>query len=197
MKSDKIVTVYCSSYDVEKRYREAVREFAHAACRHRYRVLCGGSIKGLMGELIDTMLENGGEVVGVIPEFMKEIEIEHKGLNELIITDTMSKRKELLRENSRIILAFPGGLGTLDELLESFVLTRLGKMEAEIILYSNNGFWDPFISLLDHLVTTGMLDSSYKEQLHIVTTVDQLTEIIDNTYTNGVNRQILSHSKEK
>lgn len=179
MEHSKVVTVYCSSYNVGSNYQEPVREFARAASANHYKVLCGGSIKGLMGVLIDEMLSLDGDVVGVIPDFMRDIEIEHKGLKELIITPTMSRRKEILREGSDVVIAFPGGLGTLDELIETLVLKRLGRYYGDVVLYDVDGFWDPFMSLLESFSDSGVLDKTYHEQLIITRSIGDLITIVN------------------
>ena len=116
----KKICVYCSSSNIlDKRYLEAANSFAEAASSHNWTVICGGSRKGLMGVIIDRMLELGGDIEGVMPSFMKEIELEHRSLQNLTLVDSMSRRKELLRENTHAVVALPGGIGTIEEFIET------------------------------------------------------------------------------
>ena len=177
----KRVCVYCSSSNtLDKKYLEAAKDFAKAASVYNYTVVCGGSIRGLMGVIADTMLDNNGSVVGVIPEFMQEIEIHHPRIKDLIIVETMSQRKELLRENCDAVVALPGGIGTLDELLEVFTLKKLDRYDGKVMLLNVYGFYDPLIKLLDHLVTENFLCPQYRKSLHVFNTTEELTQAINN-----------------
>ena len=172
------ITVYCSSYECNEKYKEAVREFARMASLNSYKVICGGSRRGLMGILIDEMLKSGGSISGSIPVFMKEIEIEHKQLENIEYVDTMSQRKEKLREGSDALVAFPGGIGTLDEFIESFVLKRLGRLNARMILYDVDGFWQPFVDMLKHLRKENMVTENDINELYIVSSCEELVEAL-------------------
>jgi len=174
------VTVYCSSYECNEKYREAVREFARMASLNNYRVICGGSKRGLMGILIDQMNLLNANICGVIPIFMKDIEIEHKELRDIEYVDTMSQRKEVLRSGADAIIAFPGGIGTLDEFIESLVLKRLGRLgKTKLILYDIDGFWTPFVDLMNHLKSHNMVTENDIEELYIVSSPEQLKEALE------------------
>ena len=177
---NKRVCIYCSSSNtLDKKYREAAADFAVAASLHSYTVICGGSIRGLMGVVIDTMLENNGSVEGVIPYFMQDIEIHHPNLKNLTLVDTMSKRKELLREGCDAVVALPGGVGTLDELLEVFTLKKLDMYSGKIMLLNIYGFYDSLIALFDHLVEENCLCPNYRQSLHIFDNTDDLITAIN------------------
>ena len=178
--NNKRVCIYCSSSNtLDDKYREAATDFAIAASLYNYTVTCGGSIRGLMGVVIDTMLEHNGSVEGVIPHFMQEIEIHHPRLQNLTIVDTMSRRKELLREGCDAVVALPGGVGTLDELLEVFTLKKLDMYSGKIMLLNISGFYDPLIALFDHLVTEKCLCPNYRQSLHIFDNIDELISAIN------------------
>lgn len=114
----------------------------------------GGSI-GLMGHAARAAKEAGGTVVGVIPQALMRAEVAQAGLDELLVVDTLHARKALMHARADAIVALPGGIGTLDELFEMMTWRELGIHRKPIYLLGN-GFWDPFIGLLDHLANAGM-----------------------------------------
>jgi len=179
----KRICVYCSSSNIlEEKYIRAAREFAQAASLLGYTVVCGGSSRGLMGVIIDTMLSNesGSRVEGVIPAFMGEMEIHHPRIKHLQIVDSMSKRKELLRKDTDAVIAFPGGLGTLEEFLETFTLKRLGQYDGSVILFNQDGFYDSLLVMLDKFVQNRVLNSNYLDSLVVVANVEELIEAVKN-----------------
>ena len=193
----KRVCVYCSSSNfLEDRYVRAAKQFAKAASLLNYTIVCGGSIKGRMGIIIDVMLqmresgEGGGYAEGVIPSFMEELELYHPRITTLKITDTMSQRKELLRENTDAVIAFPGGLGTLEEFVESFTLKRLGQYDGSVILFNMDGFYNKLLELFEIFVENRMMNSNYRDNLIVVETVDQL---IDSIGSSNRERLDISH----
>ena len=159
---------------------EAARDFAKAASLHNYTVICGGSTRGLMGTITDTMLQNNGSVEGIIPKFMQDIEIHHPNIKNLTIVDTMSRRKELLRESCDAVVALPGGIGTLDELFEVFTLKKLDIYAGKVMVLNIYGFYDPLIYLLDHLVKENCLCPNYRKSLLVFTSIDELIQAINN-----------------
>ena len=174
----------------------AAKQFAKAASLLNYTIVCGGSIKGRMGIIIDVMLqmresgEGGGYAEGVIPSFMEELELYHPRITTLKITDTMSQRKELLRENTDAVIAFPGGLGTLEEFVESFTLKRLGQYDGSVILFNMDGFYNKLLELFEIFVENRMMNSNYRDNLIVVETVDQL---IDSIGSSNRERLDISH----
>jgi uncharacterized protein (TIGR00730 family) len=175
----KRVCVYCSSSNIlEDKYIEAARVFAEAASLLGYCIVCGGSSMGLMGVIIDTMLKNQARVEGAIPEFMGDMEIQHPEIKNLTIVDTMSKRKDFLRENTDAVIAFPGGLGTLEELLETYTLKRLGKYDGAVIIFNQDGYYNKLLELLEHFVEKRFLKPNYRESLIVVNSVEELMNTI-------------------
>lgn len=181
----KRVCIYCSSSNIlESKYREAAATFARAASLLNFTVVCGGSIRGLMGIIIDTMLQEQqcgrgkGKVEGVIPRFMGELELHHTGIDNLVVTDTMSERKELLRKDCDAVVAFPGGLGTLEELLETLTLKRLGRFDGVVVLFNQDGFYDKLLELFDHFVECKAMNSNYTKGWIVVSTVEELVEAV-------------------
>lgn len=138
-------------------------------------------MRGLMGVIIDTMLEKGTNVEGVIPGFMGEMELQHPRIKQLEIVDTMSRRKELLRDNTDAVIAFPGGLGTLEEFLETYTLKRLGQYDGAVILFNQDGFYDKLIELFNHFVEKNCLGQNFRDSLIVVDTIENLIEAIENS----------------
>ncbi|OFY39827.1 MAG: Rossman fold protein, TIGR00730 family [Bacteroidetes bacterium GWF2_40_14] len=171
----KRICVYCSSSDVlEDKYKEVAECFAKAASFLDYTIVCGGSCKGLMGVIIDTMISNGARVEGVIPGFMKELEFHHPGLENIEIVPTMSERKDKLRDDTDAVVAFPGGIGTLEELMETLTLRRLGLYSGEVIIFNQDGFYNPLFLLFEHLEKERVLNNNWREGLVIVDNVEDL-----------------------
>lgn len=176
----KKICVYCSSSNIlDKRYLEAANSFAEAASSHNWTVICGGSRKGLMGVIIDRMLDLGGDIEGVMPSFMKEIELEHRSLQNLTLVDSMSRRKELLRENTHAVVALPGGIGTIEEFIETYTLKRLGIYEGCVAILNLDGFFNPMLKMFEHLVNEKMLNSNWCDSLMIAESTDELVEMLE------------------
>lgn len=111
----------------------------------------GGGSVGLMGEIARTVLDHGGDVTGIIPEFLIDRERIFEDIQELIVTDSMHERKQLMFERSDAFVALPGGVGTLEELVEQLTWSQLGQHEKPIVLGNIDGFWEPLLSLFDHM----------------------------------------------
>ena len=176
----KKICVYCSSSNIlDKRYLEAANSFAEAASSHNWTVICGGSRKGLMGVIIDRMLELEGRVRGVMPAFMKEVEFEHESLEDIIFVESMAKRKELLREDTHAVVALPGGIGTIEEFIETYTLKRLGLYDGAVVILNLDGFFDPMLKMFEHLVNEKMLNRNWSESLIVVKSVEELSEVLE------------------
>ena len=118
----------------------------------------------------------GGDHIGVLPRFMKGLE--YPNLTELIWADTMAERKERMRAGTSAVIALPGGIGTLDELIESHVLVKLGRYDGKLLVLNVDGFFDPFKALLDHYEATGMLTSGDRALIVFADTVPELAEYL-------------------
>ena len=168
------VVVYCSaSYDIDPLYNAVAREAIHELCALGYTIVSGGTIKGTMGAIADASAQVGGKHIGVLPRFMADVK--HPGLTDVVWTDTMSERKEKMREGTCAAIALPGGIGTLDELIETLVLAKLDQYPGKLFALNYNGFYEPFIHLLDHYVETGMLDRRTRSLIEFPDDVAELT----------------------
>jgi uncharacterized protein (TIGR00730 family) len=162
------VCVFCGSAAGSRpAYLEVARELGRSLAEVGVGVVYGGASIGLMGELADSALASGGEVIGVIPRSLLAREIAHAGLTELHVVDTMHERKALMAELSDAIVALPGGAGTLDELFETLTWRQLGLHAKPIVLLDVDGFFDPLLALADHLVAEGFVRREFRPVLEV------------------------------
>ena len=146
-KSPSRICVFCaSSQHIDDSFLGASRKVGQLCAEHDIQLVYGGGARGAMGFLADGCLNAGGRVIGVIPRFMVDLEWAHQGLHQLVITETMHERKARMIENVDAVVALPGGSGTLEELIETLTLKRLGFFLQPIILVNINGFYDPLIT---------------------------------------------------
>ena len=172
MTEKKIVFFCASSYSIDPKFNQAARDIVRAACLCGYTIVSGGAIKGTMGAIADEAARCGGKHIGILPRFMKDFQ--HPGLTETVWTDTMSERKEKMREGTCAAIALPGGIGTLDELIETLTLAKLDKYQGKIFAFNCFGFFNPLIELLDYYVKTGMLDERSRGLIEFPDTVEEL-----------------------
>jgi uncharacterized protein (TIGR00730 family) len=171
----KAVCVYCgSSFGTDPAYLEATQTLARTFAKQGIRVVYGGAAAGLMGALADATLEAGGEVVGVIPQQLVDREIAHQGLTELHVVATMHERKALMAQLSDAFVALPGGIGTLEELIEIFTWSQLGLHDKPLGVLNVNGYYDRLSAFLDHAVEQGFQPAQQRAKLVMATDPDAL-----------------------
>lgn len=162
------VCVYCgSSMGNDPAYADAARELATALVERGLRVVYGGASVGLMGVVADTALAAGGEVVGVIPQVLVDREVAHPGLTELHTVANMHERKARMAELSDAFIALPGGIGTLEELVEVYTWNYLGIHDKPMGIVNTNGYYDGLTAFLDTAVDAGFLRPNTREQLTV------------------------------
>ena len=167
------VVIFCSASDkIDPKYNVAARELVRGLCSKGYTIVSGGTVKGTMGVVSDEVAKVGGRHIGVLPRFMASVE--HPSLSEVLYTGTMSERKALMREGAVAAIALPGGIGTLDELVETHVLSKLGIFHGKIFALDVDGFYDPLRALLDHYTETQMLEKVDREMILFPSSVEQL-----------------------
>jgi uncharacterized protein (TIGR00730 family) len=148
------VCVYCaSSAKIDSAYFEATEALAKSLVANDCQVVFGGGSSGLMGKLADTVLENGGRIRGIMPQFMNEVEWGHKGVSDFIYTHTMHERKAKFLEGTDAIIALPGGPGTFEELFEAITLRKLGQISTPIVVLNTNGYFNLFADLMQQAVS--------------------------------------------
>jgi len=173
------VCVYCASSEhCDRVYHEAAfalgRHLAEAGCTTVY----GGGAVGLMGSLADGALSAGGQVVGIIPRFMTEVEWQHPGLASLEIVEDMRERKHRLLTGSDAVVALPGGCGTLEELFEAITLKRLGLYFNPIVLVDTQGFYAPLQAFMEQVVAQRFMNPEHLGMWHLVDRVEEVLPAI-------------------
>ena len=171
MSSLRTICVYCGSGSGTKpAFAAAAREFGKILAESRIELVYGGGSIGLMGELAKSALRHGGKVTGVIPEFLIEREHMLQQAHQ-IVTKDMHERKRIMFERSDAFVALPGGVGTLEELVEQLTWAQLGRHQKPILAASIENFWDPLCALLDHMEATHFIRAGLTVQLLVVNKV--------------------------
>ena len=162
------VCVYCGSSSGDREeYASAARALGALLARRRIRLVFGGGSVGLMGVVADAVLEGGGEVTGVIPHRLRTAELAHDGVTEMIAVDSMHARKQRMVELSDAFIALPGGIGTMDELFETWTWLQLGIHDKPVGLLNVGNYYDPLIAMLDRMVEQGFLRREQREWLAV------------------------------
>lgn len=176
----KRICVYCgSSFGENPIYVETARAMGEAIAKRGDELVYGGGKVGLMGTVADAVLAAGGRVIGIMPKFLVDKEIAHKGLTELRVVDTMHNRKEMLLRISDAVIALPGGWGTYDELAEVVTWAQLGLHEKPIGVLNLNGFYNPLIAQMDHAIAEGFVRPAHRDLLIIDEDISNLLKRID------------------
>ena len=182
MKKIKSVCVYCaSSSKINPRYFEAARETGRLLAQNGMRCVCGAGNQGLMGTLADSVLKNGGEVLGVIPRFMIDEGWCHKGLTETIVTADMHERKERMAQEADAVIALPGGCGTMEELFEIITWKQLGLYLNPIIILNINGFFDPLLQMLERAIEENFMRQQHGDIWKVAQTPEEAVELLQTT----------------
>jgi len=163
------VCVYAASSDKSPViYHEAALRLGRELARERITIVYGGGSTGLMGRLAEGALSEGGSVIGVLPQFMDELEWGHRSLTELRVVADMHERKRFMLEASDAIIALPGGCGTLEELFEAITWKRLGLHVKPIVIVNINGFFDPCIEMLLRCISEQFMHDKHTDMWSVV-----------------------------
>ncbi|MEP6800481.1 MAG: TIGR00730 family Rossman fold protein [Acidobacteriota bacterium] len=150
------VCVYCSSSSARDNAVDTeIRAFGREIARRRVRLIYGGSSKGLMGALADEVLAAGGQVTGVVPKALESRESAHRGLTELKVVASMHEREQALFDLSDAFVAFPGGFGTMEEIIEMMTWKQLGIHGKPIVFANIGGYFDPLLAQFDLAIRSG------------------------------------------
>lgn len=176
------VTVYCaSSRKLDKKYFEATVRLADELLKRYATVKYGGGAVGLMGALADRYVEQGGDIIGIIPEFMVKVEWAHPKVKKMLVVNDMHERKRKLFEDTDVVIALPGGTGTLEELSEVMTLKRLGKFNKPIILLNTDGFYDPLDAFLKKMAEEHFLSKDHLDMWSLIDMPDKFWNVVDNS----------------
>ena len=180
------ITVYLGANEGnDTSLRKAVRELGTWIGESGNRLVYGGSKSGLMGEIAESVLQAGGEVIGVEPQFFIDMEYQYDAITELIVTKDMTERKTKMIELGDVFIAFPGGTGTLEEIAEVMSKVSLKHLEAPCILYNLNGYYDSLKALLSHMTEKGLSSPERQEGIYFARDLSEIRKIIENQRSNA------------
>lgn len=169
------VCVYCGSGPgADPAFAAAARAFGKILAQNKVRLIYGGGSIGLMGAIATSVLDHGGEVTGIIPEFLRERELALQRVQEMIVTRSLHERKQIMFERADAFVALPGGIGTLEELVEQLTWAQLGRHKKPIMLANVNGFWNPLLALLDHMTELKFIRSGLSVRYLVVDRVEDI-----------------------
>jgi uncharacterized protein (TIGR00730 family) len=179
MTAIRAICVYCgSSPGTDPSFLAAARAFGKIMAENKVDLVYGGGSRGLMGELARSVDDHGGKVIGVIPEFLQARELAFSGAHELIVTETMHARKQLMFDRADAFVALPGGIGTLEELVEQLTWSQLGRHKKPIALANINGFWDPLCELLEHMKKNGFIHAELSFDLGVANKIEDVLPLL-------------------
>ena len=179
------ITVYLGANEgKDPSLKTAVRELGTWIGESGSRLIYGGSKSGLMGELAESVLQAGGEVIGVEPQFFIDMEYQYDAITELIVTKDMTERKTKMIELGDVFIAFPGGTGTLEEIAEVMSKVSLKHLTAPCILYNLNDYYDGLQTLLRHMTEMGLSSPERQEGIYFAKDLSEIREIIKNQRSN-------------
>lgn len=163
-------------------YAEAVRDLGHWMGKEGHTLIYGGSKIGLMGILAQSVLEAGGHVIGVEPRFFVEAVLQHEGIDELIVVETMAERKAKMIELGDAFLAFPGGFGTLEEISEIMSHNALSLIQKPCLIYNLNHYYDPLRALCEQMLGAGFIDETGLSKVRFVSDLFELSRELEKTH---------------
>lgn len=175
------VCVFCaSSADIDRRYLEDARELGRLLAQGGWRCVNGGGAVGLMGAVTDGTLDADGEVTGVIPKFMVDKGWCYDRLADVIVTADMHQRKQTMSDMATAVIALPGGVGTMEELLETLTWRQLGLVKYPVIILNTLGYYDPLLALLRHAIGERFMKASHERLWQVTTTPSEAVSLLDN-----------------
>ncbi|MDN6516992.1 MAG: TIGR00730 family Rossman fold protein [Enterococcus sp.] len=173
------IVVYCgASSGNDPIYQQAAEKLGGWIAEQKHTLIYGGGKAGLMGIIADSVIAKNGEVIGVIPTFLKNRELAHPNLTKMYTVDTMSERKQKMLDLGDACIALPGGPGTLEEITEMISWSRVGQNPNPCVLFNENGFYDPLKDLYDHMVKSGFLSAQDREKTLFSNSLNEISEFI-------------------
>ena len=162
----KKICIFCgSSMGFDPIYKEKAAELGHVLADHGCELLFGGGSVGLMKVIADVMMERGCKVTGTITKHLLDMHVGHDGIDELIVVESMAERKKILEDMADGFIALPGGIGTMDEFFEAYVLSQLRVFDKPVALYNVNGYYDGIVEFIKHIANEGFMRREHAENL--------------------------------
>ena len=175
----KSICVFCgASNNVPKPYLDIGADFGQMLAARDIRLVYGGGDCGVMGAVANATMKSGGQVTGVFPVSLRNIENEHQSLSEIIIVNTMHERKMNMFERSDAFVIFPGGFGTMDEMFEILTWKQLQLHEKPVVIFNYKGYWDPLIKLMTNIIDIGFAKPVTSTYYTVVTELDEIMDVL-------------------
>lgn len=176
------ICVYCGSQPgSDPAYREAARTLGHAMAESGIDLVYGGGTKGIMGAVAEAVMASGGKTIGIIPEFLMEKEASRKSLgklSELHITSDMHERKHMMFRRADAFVTLPGGIGTLEEIIEIMTWAQLGRHTKPMVFANVAGFWNPLNALLTHMTGEGFIHTAHLVRPMVIDNIEDIIPAI-------------------
>jgi cytokinin riboside 5'-monophosphate phosphoribohydrolase len=174
------ICVYCGSSPGNNQFiLDSARTFGRLLAENGHQLIYGGSSLGVMGTIADSVMVNGGDVIGVIPENLFRKEVAHQGITRLITVKDMHQRKSHMAELADAFIAFPGGFGTMEELFEIITWNQIGILLKPVTLMNIDGYYNPLIQMLDRGVETGFIKTDNRNIVNVAETLEQCLEFCE------------------
>ncbi len=162
----KKICVFCgSSMGFDPIYKEKAAELGRVLADNDCELLYGGGSVGLMKVIADVMLEHGCKVTGTITQHLLDMRVGHEGIDDLIVVESMAERKKILEDMADGFIVLPGGIGTMDEFFETYVLSQLRVFDKPVALYNVNGYYDGLVQFIDHIADEGFMRREHADNL--------------------------------
>ena len=175
------IAVYCAANQRScSIFGERTEELGKWMAKKNHTLVYGGGNTGLMGIVATAVMQNGGQVIGVMPQFFVDREIAKKDITKLDIVETMSERKNKMIELSEVYIALPGGPGTLEEIAEVVSWVRVGQTNGICIFYNIEGYYDHLEAFFNQMVTTNLLSKEDRKQIYFVKSLEEIEKLIEN-----------------
>ena len=161
------------------RFAEAAHQLGQILASRNLGLVYGGGKSGLMGKIADAVIASDGHATGIIPKFLDNVEIAHRGLTDLHVTTTMHERKNMMYDIAHGFIIFPGGLGTLEEAMEIITWRQLGLHHKPIIIANLNGYWAPMLTMFQNIIDQGFMHHGHVGHYETASSLDELADILD------------------
>lgn len=173
------LAVFCGSRSGNNPlFEQQARELGYFLAEKKITLIYGGGNKGMMAAVSNAALEKGGRVTGIIPSILKDREVHHEGITELIVVDNMHVRKKMLYEKCDAAIILPGGFGTMDEFFEMVTWNQLSIHDKKIFILNTAGFYDPLLALAQRMQQEGFLYDRIEDRLVVVSSVEEIRGLI-------------------